>query len=74
MTMTSANCTATARNTVSPRVSVFSKLSQVHAVWRQRQTLKSLDAAALRDIGVTRRQAKTEADRPIWDVPSNWLR
>lgn len=74
MTMTSANCTAPIRNTVSPRASVFSKLSQAHAVWRQRQSLKSLDSAALRDIGVTREQAQAEADRPVWDAPSNWLR
>ncbi len=74
MTMTSANCTAPIRNTVSPRVSVFSMLSQTYAVWRQRQTLKSLDTAALRDIGVSPSQAKAEADRPIWDAPASWLR
>lgn len=74
MTMTSANCTATRRTPVPPRVSMFAALSHVHAVWRQRQILKSLNAAALRDIGLTREQANAEANRPFWDAPEGWTR
>ena len=40
----------------------------------QRAQLARLDAAMLADIGVTARQAATEAARPAWDVPSTWLR
>ena len=40
----------------------------------QRKALAALDTAALADIGLTRVQAETEAARPIWDVPANWLR
>lgn len=40
----------------------------------QRDRLLSLDDSALRDIGLTRQAATAEAQRPIWDVPSAWLR
>lgn len=54
------------------RFSVLATLIHLHNVWRQRQKLKSLDAAALRDIGVTRAQADAEVKRPIWDAPDSW--
>ncbi len=41
---------------------------------RQRAQLAKLDDAMLADIGVSPRQAATEAARPAWDVPSTWLR
>jgi uncharacterized protein YjiS (DUF1127 family) len=47
---------------------VFRALS----VHRQRQALLRMDAALLRDIGLTREQALAEARRPIWDAPPNW--
>lgn len=47
-------------------------LTQILDVWRQRQHLKSLDGAALEDIGLSRKDAESEARRPIWDVPANW--
>lgn len=47
-------------------------LSGLFALWRQRQTLASLDDTMLRDIGVTRAQAEAEAGKPIWDVPATW--
>jgi len=56
------------------RVSVLSALAHFHGVWRQRQALKKLDDAQLRDIGITRAQAVTESRRNIWDAPSNWRR
>ena len=49
-------------------------LARLHAVWRQRQALKTLDDAVLRDIGVTRGQAREEANRAIWDAPVSWYR
>ena len=39
---------------------------------RQRQKLASLDAAMLRDIGMTPEDAREEAMRGFWDVPSHW--
>ncbi len=41
-------------------------------VWRSRRALRALDDAALRDIGLSPRDAATEAARPIWDVPHTW--
>jgi uncharacterized protein YjiS (DUF1127 family) len=39
---------------------------------RQRRDLAQLDDARLEDLGLSRREALREAQRPIWDVPSNW--
>ena len=58
--------------TALPRANRGSALLTMLDVWRQRQHLKSLDQAALSDIGLTRAQALTEATRPVWDVPSTW--
>lgn len=44
------------------------------ALSRSRQALSDLDARALEDIGVTAAQARREAARPVWDVPSSWLK
>jgi len=41
---------------------------------RQRRHLADLDDALLRDIGLTREEARAEARRPLWDVPDSWLR
>lgn len=43
-------------------------------IHRERHALKTLDAHMLDDIGITRNQAETEAERPVWDAPSRWLR
>ncbi|SLN17515.1 hypothetical protein PSA7680_00556 [Pseudoruegeria aquimaris] len=54
------------------RRSVLSRLLAAEAAWRTRQSLKTLDRAALRDLGLSRSQAAAEAARPIWDVPAAW--
>ncbi len=74
MTMISANHTTAARAPVTPRGSLISRLVHMHDVWGQRRRLKSLGAAALKDIGVTRAQAEAEAARAIWDAPQTWRR
>ncbi len=40
---------------------------------RSRRALGQLDAQALRDIGLSPAAAQAEAQRPIWDVPANWI-
>ncbi len=47
-------------------------LGQMAALRRQRKALARLDDMSLRDMGLTRSQAKTEALRPVWDVPASW--
>ena len=74
MTMINTPCTTAPRRPVVARKSVLARLVHLHSVWQQRQVLKSLDAAALRDIGVTRDVARAEAKRPIWDAPDTWSR
>jgi len=53
---------------------LFARLSLAHAAWRQRRALARLDNAALNDIGISRAEAQNESARPVWDVPSHWLR
>ena len=72
MTMITATRPAPCTPTLS-RFSVLATFANLYSVWRQRQVLKSLDSAALRDIGVTRAQADAEAERPVWDAPANWF-
>jgi len=44
------------------------------ALRRQRQELRHLDDRALDDMGITRAEARTEANRPFWDAPHHWLK
>lgn len=67
----------TAASSPSPRRSsgpLLTRLLAIHAGWQQRKRLATLDDAALRDIGVSRSQAETEAARSVWNAPSQWLR
>jgi len=47
-------------------------LGRLFGIWRQRRALSRLDADALRDIGISRTEAETEARRPFWDAPDTW--
>lgn len=42
------------------------------ALARQRRALAQLDDHLLRDIGLDRHAAWSEAVRPVWDVPRHW--
>lgn len=44
------------------------------AARRQRLALAKLDDWLLKDVGIDRAGAETEAHRSVWDVPSSWLR
>lgn len=41
-------------------------------VWQQRRALARLDDTRLCDIGISREDARREAARPVWDVPTGW--
>ncbi|MCA1337310.1 DUF1127 domain-containing protein [Pseudooceanicola marinus] len=55
----------------TPRASraPFTRLMTMLGVHRERRALRNLDAALLKDIGVTPDQARLESTRPIWDTP-----
>ncbi len=48
------------------------RLLAMLALRAQRRKLATLDAAQLRDLGLTPAQAAAEAARPVWDVPAHW--
>lgn len=57
-----------------PRTSsVVRIVSRAFDAWRSRRALARLDDRALADIGLTRRAALIEANRPVWSVPAVWL-
>ncbi len=70
------------RSDVSPSISfpsrsgggLVARLMQAMGLWQQRRKLAEMDDAQLRDIGLTRAEALEEAEKPLWDVPANWLR
>ncbi|MDJ1007808.1 MAG: DUF1127 domain-containing protein [Paracoccaceae bacterium] len=56
------------------RRNALSRLVDWMALYRQRHRLSELPDHLLDDIGVSREAAEAEADRPVWDAPSHWLR
>lgn len=58
--------------TASP-MRLLSFALQVLGVVRQRRQLVKLSEGQLADIGITREQARTEAARPFWDLPSEQI-
>lgn len=58
------------RTTARPRrIGLISLVLSLIAVRNQRLKLADLDDTMLRDIGLTRAEAKREAERPVWDCP-----
>jgi uncharacterized protein YjiS (DUF1127 family) len=51
---------------------LFSALRRFAIMARTRRDLARLDEHLLRDIGLTRHEAETEAFRAPWDVPPHW--
>ena len=51
----------------------FRALGLARTLRRERARLTALDEHLLRDIGLSRDEALSEAQRPAWDVPAHWL-
>jgi uncharacterized protein YjiS (DUF1127 family) len=49
-------------------------LADYFALARQRRALARMDAAQLRDLGISLDEARNEAARPVWDLPARWMR
>ncbi|WP_297339076.1 DUF1127 domain-containing protein [Pseudophaeobacter sp.] len=54
------------------RLSLLSFVTTRLELLRQRRSLRALDARALEDIGISRRDALQEAGRSVWDAPESW--
>mgnify|MGYP002354229785 CR=1 FL=1 len=66
---------ARARSGASRRPrSLFALIGQIFALSQGRRDLRNLDDRMLNDIGLSRREADAEADRPFWDAPDHWRR
>jgi uncharacterized protein YjiS (DUF1127 family) len=53
---------------------LFALLPYLARLRRERRALLVLDDHLLRDVGISRAQALTEATRPLWDAPHTWRR
>ena len=69
--MTAQTLTTVSSNATVP-LRLLRQIGHWAALARSRQALARLDAHLLRDIGLTRHEAETEANRALWDVPSHW--
>jgi uncharacterized protein YjiS (DUF1127 family) len=58
----------------APRRSFLARLNAAMALRRSRARLASLDTHLLEDIGLDRAAAEAEANRPVWDAPSFWIK
>jgi uncharacterized protein YjiS (DUF1127 family) len=47
----------------------WQRVSRWHALHRQRQQLAALSDEMLKDLGLSRADIETEANRPFWDEP-----
>ena len=55
------------------RPSVLGHVTLALRVWQERQALKRLDQAALNDLGISRREAMTEAAHGLGHLPAGRL-
>jgi uncharacterized protein YjiS (DUF1127 family) len=62
------------RPITAPRRSLIEALRQAARIARDRRYLREADDRLLDDIGITRKDAMAEGNRPIWDVPRGWRR
>jgi uncharacterized protein YjiS (DUF1127 family) len=71
--MTTHSITAIWSRAISP-FRFLRKARQMRDLVQSRRALQRLDEHLLRDIGLTRHEAETEASRAPWDAPSHWRR
>ena len=58
----------------SARRPLLARIATAFALHRSRARLATLDAHLLDDIGLDRRTAEAEANRPLWDAPASWTK
>ena len=68
-----ANNTNLSLGAVSARpFGILKDVTNMVQLHKERRLLALLDADALTDIGLTKRDAQVEASRPVWDAPDYW--
>lgn len=72
--MTNSRAIRSASRPVTVKGSFLASVRYTLDLWRQRRALARLDDAMLADIGITRAEAQLEAERPLWNAPSTWLK
>ncbi|MCU0731645.1 MAG: DUF1127 domain-containing protein [Hyphomonas sp.] len=60
------------RRLVGRVVRLPARLLMLSRLAASRRDLARLDDHLMRDIGLTRAEAASEAHRPFWDAPSHW--
>jgi len=70
--MTVLNISTSSPCSARKKISIWQRLFNFETLRKERLELRSLSDSQLKDIGITPDQARKEADRPAWDVPSNW--
>lgn len=53
---------------------VLSRIRAALMLYRSRRALRDLDSHLLKDIGISRAEAQSEAKRALWDAPRVWRR
>ncbi len=56
------------------RKAIGDRILDLLSLARQRRALARLDDDALNDIGISRKDAQAESERPIWDAPDCWYK
>lgn len=56
----------------SAQPGLLTRLNATMALHRSRARLADLEPHRLADIGLTQKEAQSEANRPVWDVPATW--
>ena len=74
MTKTRTTLVPTGYGRCTRPTSLVARILTFLSINRERHHLNALDDHLLRDIGLTRDEAETEAKRSAWDAPERWLR
>ena len=61
-------------NLSAPRTGFLHRVDAALALHRSRTRLAALDAHLLEDIGIDQGTAQYEANRPVWDAPTAWMK
>lgn len=56
------------------RIAPIALLLRADAVYRERRKMNRLDDAALKDLGLTQKDVRSESSSRTWNAPGHWMR